>query len=248
MKNKLELVLNKNKETVSSLELVKYLNKLREIEYKHREAKSLLTNAEIKRNHYVELKHKTMLSIIGDEFEEEIGEQKIFPTYYVDTWNRKQVMFNLTLEQVKQVLARESKYVRRAIIKYIEVLEKELQGLKNKQHSDWLKTRENGKVIRRNLTDMIQELIPYAIRQGCSNVKFFYSTYSKLTNKVVGIENGTRDIISIQELFRVSTVEDVFNEIIKQGMEKDLNYKEIYQLCKKKGDEFKKVFGVDLIE
>lgn len=45
MKNKLELVLSKNKETVSSLELVKYLNELREIEYEHKKAKSLLTNA-----------------------------------------------------------------------------------------------------------------------------------------------------------------------------------------------------------
>ena len=129
MENKLELVLNKSKETVSSLELVKYLNKLREVEYKHKQAKGLLTNPEIRRGHYVELKHKTMLSIINDEFEEEIGEQKILPTYYVDIWNRKQVMFNLTLEQVKQVLVRESKYVRRAVIKYIETLEKELQGL-----------------------------------------------------------------------------------------------------------------------
>lgn len=181
MKSKLELVLNKNKEIVSSLELVNYLNKLREIEYKHREAKSLLTNAEIKRGKSVELKHYTMLEIIRDEFEEEINDKKILLVNYVDSKNEQRPMFNLTLEQVKQVLVRESKYVRRAVIKYIEVLEKELQGLKNKQHSDWLKTRENGKIVRRNLTDMIQELIPYAIRQGCSNVKFFYSNYSKLT-------------------------------------------------------------------
>lgn len=248
MKNKLELVLNKNKETVSSLELVKYLNELRETEYEHKKAKSLLTNAEVRRGKSVELKHKSFLEVIRDEFEEEIDEQKILPVEYVDLKGEKRPYFKLTLEQVKQILVRESKYVRRAVIKYIEILEKELQGLKNKQHSDWLKTRENGKIVRRNLTDMIQELIPYAIRQGCNNVKFFYSNYSKLTNKVVGIENGTRDIISIQELFRVSTVEDVFNEIIRQGMEKDLNYKEIYQLCKKKGDEFKKIFGVDLIE
>ena len=159
MKNKLELVLDKYKETVSSLELVKYLNELRETEYEHKKAKSLLTNAEVRRGKSVELKHKSFLEVIRDEFEEEINEQKILPVEY--------------------------------------------------------------------------------------NVNFFYSNYSKLTNKVVGIENGTRDIISIQELFRVSTVEDVFNEIIRQGMEKDLNYKEIYQLCK---NEFKKVFGVDLIE
>ena len=106
MENKLELVLNKSKETVSSLELVKYLNKLREVEYKHKQAKGLLTNPEIRRGHYVELKHKTMLSIINDEFEEEIGRLIFQQSYYTNSQNKQQPMFELNLDGIMQLGAK----------------------------------------------------------------------------------------------------------------------------------------------
>lgn len=60
------------KKTITSLELVEQINLFRKEEGKE-----------------TELQHKTMLAIIRDEFEEEIGQQKILPTYYKDQWNRE---------------------------------------------------------------------------------------------------------------------------------------------------------------
>lgn len=99
-----------NKETITSLELVDQINIFRKQEGKK-----------------TELQHKDLLKVIRDEFEEEIGEGKISPTYYKDQWNREQPMFILTLNQAKQVLVRESKYVRKAVIHYIEDLETKLK-------------------------------------------------------------------------------------------------------------------------
>ena len=94
------------KKTITSLELVEQINLFRKEEGKD-----------------VELQHKTMLAIIRDEFEEEIGQQKILPTSYKEQWNREQPMFKLTIAQGKQVLLRESKFVRRHVVAWLERFE-----------------------------------------------------------------------------------------------------------------------------
>lgn len=92
---------------ISSLELVKQINLFRKQE-----------------GDRAELLHKSLLNIIRDEFEEEIGQQNILPTPYTHPQNGQTYeMFELTHAQAKQVLVRESKYVRKAIIAYIDSLE-----------------------------------------------------------------------------------------------------------------------------
>lgn len=94
------------KETLTSLELVKEINLFREQE-----------------GNRSELLHKDLLKIIRDEFSEEINEGKISPVEYMDAKGENRPMFVLTLSQSKQVLVRESKFVRKAVIAYIEKLE-----------------------------------------------------------------------------------------------------------------------------
>ncbi|MGL4569277.1 MAG: phage antirepressor KilAC domain-containing protein [Fusobacteriaceae bacterium] len=74
-----------------------------------------------------ELAHSDLLKIIRDEFEEEIGAGKISCTSYNDIQGKERPMFILTLSQSKQVLMRESKFVRKAMIQYIEKLENKLE-------------------------------------------------------------------------------------------------------------------------
>lgn len=105
-----DLITKENKETITSLELVEQINLFRSRE-----------------NNRVELKHKTLLQIIRDEFSEEINEQKILPVTYKDSKNEDRPMFILTFSQAKQVLVRESKAVRKAVIKYLEELENRLR-------------------------------------------------------------------------------------------------------------------------
>lgn len=96
------------KENITSLELVEQINLFRKQERKDKE-----------------LRHDNLLQIIRDEFEEEIGLLKIQETPYIHPQNKQEyLMFVLTFSQAKQVLVRESKFVRKAIILYIEELEK----------------------------------------------------------------------------------------------------------------------------
>ena len=103
------------KDTITSLELVDQINFFRKEEGKK-----------------TETQHKTLLEIIRNEFEEEINEQKILPVTYKDKKGEDRPMYILNLSQAKQVLMRESKFVRRAVIHYIEDLEKQLENTDTK--------------------------------------------------------------------------------------------------------------------
>lgn len=120
------------KDSITSLELLEQINIFREQEYKDKDNFDLLTEAEKKRGHYSELKHNDLLKIIRDEFEEEITEGKISLSEYKDLTGRKLPMFILTFEQAKQLLMRESKFVRKAIMKYIDKLENRVKELESK--------------------------------------------------------------------------------------------------------------------
>ena len=223
------------KNQITSKELLEQINLFRQEEYKEKLKNNTLTEAQIKRGKAVKLEHKDLLDIIRDEFSEEIGLGKISPSSYRNSQNKKQPMFILTLNQAKQVLLRESKYVRRAIIAYIEVLE---QAIIDKAKSEWLLTRQQGKLVRREETDAIQVLIEYAKKQGRQHPDKLYMTYSKLVNSLVGIKANSRDKVDFGILMIIRQLEDMFTRVITSSMENEIHYKEIYQICKKQGTQF----------
>lgn len=70
-----------------------------------------------------ELRHDTLRNIIKDEFEEELLSQEILEKVSESTGGRPSKYFELTPSQAKQLLVRESKSVRKAVIKRLEELE-----------------------------------------------------------------------------------------------------------------------------
>ena len=98
-----------SKDSFTSLELVELINQFRAQEG----SKSNLA-------------HSDFLKVVRDEFSEEIGEGKISLAKYTDTQNKERPMFILDLKQSRQVLVRESRQVRKAVIAYIDELERQL--------------------------------------------------------------------------------------------------------------------------
>ena len=237
-----KLVINK-KENITSLELLELINKFREEE-----------------GRTTKLRHDTLLDIIRDEFEEELlehskvegleGVQKILETSYTHPQNKQNYpMFVLGLDQARQVLIRESKYVRKKIFEYIKKLEQEIINLKialaNRNNTEWLMTRQQGKLIRRNETDVISSLIVYARNQGSKNYNKLYTVYSKLVNNLVGINSNMRDIVDMKTLEHIRLLEDLFSKLIVNSMEQEIYYKEIYQICKRKGTELMNLLEIE---
>lgn len=107
---------------VTSLELVEQINIFR------REERAKGSTDRL----HADIVHKSLLEIIRDEFREEIGRNELVPSYYINSQNKEQPMFELTLSQAKQVLTRESRIVRKAVIAHIERLEEQLLNQKPK--------------------------------------------------------------------------------------------------------------------
>lgn len=105
-----EIIEKRNKDAIISLELVNQINLFRS-----------------KDGNKNELRHDNLLQIIRDEFSEEISLLKIQESKYKNIRGKEYPMFILTFSQAKQVLVRESKAVRKAVIKYLEELEKQLE-------------------------------------------------------------------------------------------------------------------------
>lgn len=174
------------KDTLTSLELLEQINLFRKEEGRDSE-----------------LLHKTLLSIIRDEFEEEIGRQEILPTSYKDQWNREQPMFTLTLSQAKQVLVRENKYVRKHVIAYIDELEKALMTImtnKDKLLLDIMKSNSEAEIA--------------------ANVAKYEMTYVKPLESRVEIAEKTvehkKEVIScLTDEFKLMTQRQFLNEIIR---------------------------------
>lgn len=224
-----ELTIKNIKETITSRELLELINKFRE-----------------KEGNDTELSHNTLLRNIR----EEIGLKFIVQSSYINSQNKKQPMYILDLKQALRILTKESRFVRGKVFEYIEKLEKQNIQLKmmllNRQNSEWLLTRQEGKLTRRRETDRIAELIPYAESQGSKNADKLYVVYSKLVNKLAGIKGGMRESVNVETLLHIKKLEDLFSEIVAERMKGKVFYKEIYSECKELGFQLMQFMKLDI--
>lgn len=109
-----------NKTQWTSVELVDVINHFRTLDGKK-----------------TQLRHDTLLNILRDEFSEEISLQNILERTYTNSRGQTYPMYKLSNSQAKQILVRESKAVRRAVIKLLEYLEQH-----NKHNLNILNERE----------------------------------------------------------------------------------------------------------
>ena len=231
-----------SKESINSKELLKQISYFREMEYKEREANGTLTEAQKKRGNYIELRHDKLLDIIRDELNIKIDLPKIMETLkekdrlnfepiyidgifvstYIDKGNRQQPMFILTIDQAKQVLMRESKVVRKAVIQYLNLLEKRIRDLE----------RKKGKITRKQETDSIKMLMEYG-NIPKEKQHLYYMTYSKLPFIVLGMKKVSRDTLPADDLNLIKELESIIQVTILTSIIKGLDVKAIYQECKK---------------
>lgn len=260
--------LMENREMITSRDLLKKINELREKEYEEKAKAGTLTESEIKRGKFSELRHDTLISIIKNEFSEEItglknylsenlgvqniletSQQKLLPlnekiskgkisltsiieSEYIDQWNRKQLMYILGLPQAKQVLMRESKFVRKAVIEYIDYLENQNRQLEELAR---LQARELSKVTRNIETLSLKTLMEYGkVRK--EGQRIYYIHYSNLARDIAGIPKGIkRDKLTQGQLEILQQVELIMTSVINECMAEHIPFVLMYQEVKDKG-------------
>lgn len=223
-----------SKESINSKELLKQINIFREMEYKEKEASNTLTEAQKKRGHYIELTHDNLLKIIRDEFNIKVNAVNKnavknnnhyngpVETTYRDDKGELRPMFILTIDQAKQVLLRESKVVRKAVIQYLNLLEKRIRELE----------RKKGITARKGETEAIKMLLKYGDIPK-EKQHLYYMTYSKLPFVALGMKRVERDKLPADDLELIKELENIIEKIILKGIVKKLDVKAIYKECKK---------------
>lgn len=191
---------------------------------------------------YVEKFTKAESSALVKEF--------YIPSFYKVEGNFKEYRnYLITKKGIAQLVGGYSAAVEKAFdlnVAYINRFEEMEQILRNKNDSEWLLTREQGKMIRRKETDAIQELILYAKEQGSEHYNRLYVVYSKLVNKLVGAEPNSRDTMEYAKLMTIHQLENMFSKIITDCINKKIYYKEIYNICKERGTQFIALINYDL--
>lgn len=245
--------LMENREMITSRELLKKINELRELEYNHKIENGLELGKVEKRNgKYTELRHDTLLNVIRDEFSEEINKRKIlaieneksnaqkilavksnkqniYLSQYLDEKGEKRDMYVLPLEKAKQVLMRESKFVRKAVIKYIDYLENQNRQLEELAR---LQARELSKVTRNIETLNLKTLLEYGkVRK--EKQKIYYIHYSNLARNIAGIPKGIkRDELTQGQLGILQQVELIMAAVINECMAENIPFVLMYQEVK----------------
>lgn len=115
-------------------------------------------------------------------------------------------------------------------LKYIEAFNKMEKIITEKQTTAWIETRQQGQLVRKDETGIIQKLVEYAKEQGSGHADMLYMTYTKLANKMVGITS--RDTATNAQLNDLSTMERLIAKVVLDGMEQGKHYKEIYKESK----------------
>lgn len=209
-----ELISKEQKDKITSLELVEQINIFREQEGNRKE-----------------LQHNDLLKIIRDEFEDEIHEGKISQMFYDlkigNGATRKSPMFELTLNQAKQVLMRESKYVRKAMIHYIEELEKQLSTIISYKDRLKLNLFSNDPEIVVRSHKALLELETMELKQ-------------EIEQKTKEIEYKEDVIIGLTDKIDLMDMRQILNTVVRY---KGANYQERWRLLY---FEFEKKYHIDV--
>lgn len=128
--------------------------------------------------------------------------------------------------------------------KYIEAFNTMEKMLRERSTEIWLETRKQGKLTRKSETDVIKKLVEYAKEQGSTHADMLYMTYTKLANKMSGVQK--RDEATITQLNNLSLMENIILNCIQNGIALDKHYKDIYLDCKRRLEAFKDIAYLEI--
>ena len=169
----------------------------------------------MKNGRYTELRHDTLLNIIRDEFEKEITDQKILGSTYKDESGKENPYFELTLDQAKQILMRESKFVRKAMIDYINKLEKvvsmQLYSLPTISKEELNVKNRELEIKERELKLKEIEFLEERIEKYKQYEKVKLALEAQVTEKLTGIKG----LLPMPNLEKTYSAGDVANKLSK---------------------------------
>jgi phage regulator Rha-like protein len=169
----------------------------------------------------------------------------------IQTKGRPSDIYYLSEEQATLLIAlmRNTPIVREfknKLVREFYRLKRKYQSLlAEKTNVDYLLRRDESKTIRLEETDWIKAFVNYATEQGSQSAHMYYITISKMENKALFFLDqkvkNVRELLDFKQLSLIQVADQIVINAIKEGLEKKLHYKEIYQDAKKRIETFASV-------
>jgi phage regulator Rha-like protein len=200
--------------------------------------------------------HESVIKLIK-KYETDLQEIKTFGFKIQKSKGRKTSYCNLNEEQTAFLitLMRNSKKVvsfkKRLTQEFFKMRKKLLELASRQQNAEWLENRKVGKITRREETDTIKVFVDYATVQGSKNANMYYSNITKMENKALFLLEqkfkNLRDILDLRQLATIDNADAIVTKALTDGMSKNIHYKEIYKLAKKRVEAFADLRGQTFI-
>lgn len=197
---------------------------------------------------YAQVQHETIVRLLSNYKEdvEEFGviRFEIGKPPKGSSGGRPEIIYRLNEEQATLLIA----YLQNTVA--VRVLKKELVRqfyemralLLELNSSIWKDTRAFGKHIRKQETDSIKRFVDYATAQGSQHADRYYTSLSILADETVGITDRNR--ATTAQLNNLQLVENLIAKEIHEGIENHQPYKQIYQACRKRLENYAAVAGL----
>ena len=158
--------------------------------------------------------------------------QMFFKSTYIDNQNsQKYPMYRMNRDGFSLlVMGFTGKKALEWKLKYIRAFNEMDKLLLEKKSDAWKQARIAGKLTRHSETGTIKKLVEYAKAQGSEHADMLYVVYSRLADKMAGINK--RDLSNAKQLNTLDEVENMIINVIELGMTQGKQYREIFQDCK----------------
>lgn len=165
------------------------------------------------------------------------------PVEYAEL-NELQTTFLITLMRNSEKVVKFKASLTKEFFKQREIISALIMQRKD---SKWQGIRSDGKIVYKQKIDVIKEFVEYATNQGSTSSSRYYGNLAKMeNNSLFFIEQkykNLREILTIKQLMQVCTADDVIDKALKDGMEQELYYKDIYKLAKDRVCAFAEIIG-----
>ncbi|GEM_PF-691339 len=195
-------------------------------------------------------RHKTVLRKIENiDGPKSFTERNFALSEYTDPSGRKLPMYLLTRDGFTLLaMSFTGREATQWKIKYLNAFNTMEAALRRRQSDDWQKIRGQGKAVRFELTDAIQEFIQYSQEQGSTHAGMYFVAISKMTRQALFIicyraPKGFRDLLDNMQLIYLQTAEFVARNAIREGMQRQMLYRDIYQLARERVTAFAETVG-----
>jgi len=202
-------------------------------------------------------RHKDVLKKIKNLMKDDENARLNFaPSEYTDPTGRKLKKYNMDRKSFSILCmgftGKKAFDWKLKFLDAFEAMEKALlQQTIQQQSAAWVAQRQAGKITYREKTDVIKDFVEYATRQGSTNAKMYYTNIARMENKALFILEqrfkNLRDILNLNQLATITSADGIAKKAIKEGMNDNLHYKEIYRLAKKRVTTFAKLHGKTFI-